>query len=217
MTQFKVDEVDDPCNQGEKVKRLIYKEHGFKNHQGLVHQVHLDNKIVSHYASPSLGEKCFVSLFELYIGKLPEEAKESGTFYCKPKLKFKSDDTTWYYKTPVGHNILSSKLKSMFVKAKLNTDGVHNHSLRATSLSRMYERGVAEKSIMDRSGHLSLGGVHTYERISEKTKMEVSNLLSNADYKDKEETPLGPLQPNEKANEKFFNMQGCTVNITFNN
>uniref|UniRef100_A0A1X7THF4 Tyr recombinase domain-containing protein n=1 Tax=Amphimedon queenslandica TaxID=400682 RepID=A0A1X7THF4_AMPQE len=119
----------------------------------------------------------------------------------------------------------------MFVKAKLNVDGVHNHSLRATSVSRMYERGVAEKSIMDQSGHLSLGGIRTYERISEKTKMEVSNLLSNTDFKVKEETPPGPLQPLDdnrdagadenkkqlKANEKFFHMQGCTVNITFNN
>ena len=37
------------------VKCLVYREHGSKNHQGLTQQLHLNNKIVHHYADDSLG------------------------------------------------------------------------------------------------------------------------------------------------------------------
>ena len=40
-----------------------------------VHQVYLENKVVTQYANPSLGERCFVNLFERYVSLLPEDAK----------------------------------------------------------------------------------------------------------------------------------------------
>ena len=84
-------------------KCVIYQEHGSKKHQALIHQVHLVNKIVIHYADKSLGNKCFVYLFELYISKIPDAAKNKD---LKPKLKFYADDEVWYYSSPVGHILL---------------------------------------------------------------------------------------------------------------
>ena len=63
---FELTTVQDPTDSSRTTKYVIYIEFGSKNHQGLVHQVHLDNKIVTHYADESLGDRCFVSLFELY-------------------------------------------------------------------------------------------------------------------------------------------------------
>ncbi len=45
------------------------------------------------------------------------------------------DDPCWFFDTPIGHNILSRKLNDMFMEAGLDSDGVYNHSLRATCMS----------------------------------------------------------------------------------
>ena len=75
-SQFELTTVQDPTDSSKMMKCVIYSEFGSKNHQGLVHQVHLDNKIITHYADESLGDRCFVSLFELYRSKLPDAARE---------------------------------------------------------------------------------------------------------------------------------------------
>ena len=41
-----------------------------------------------------------------------------------------------------------------------------NHSLTATSITRMYEGGVPENLISEKSGHRSLKGLRSYERTS---------------------------------------------------
>ena len=90
-SQFKFQEVQDPVDSSEMVMSVQYSEYGSKHHQGLVHQVHLDNKVIRHYANSALGERCFVRLLELYVSKLPELAKKRDIFYCKPKTNFQKD------------------------------------------------------------------------------------------------------------------------------
>ena len=62
--------------------------------------------------------------------------------------------------------------------------GVHytNHSLRATAVTRMYNTGVPEKFIAEKSGHKSLKALRVYERTSkvqEKSAGECIQLGSN--------------------------------------
>ena len=163
FTQFEFKDVADTFNDTNTIRCLEYTEHGSKNRKGLVHQVHLDNKVVRHYADASREERCVVFLTELYCSKLSDAAKAKELFYCKPKCRFKKDDDCWYFDTPVGHNILSRKLNDMFDSAGLDSEGIHNHSLRATGISRLYNSGIAEKLIMERSGHLSVEGIRSYE------------------------------------------------------
>ena len=163
-------------------KCVIYSEFGLKNHQGLVHQVHLDNKIVTHYADESLGDRCIVSLFELYRSKVKTSRcckRERDIFYCKPKTRFEESDEVWYCNSPVRHNILSRKLKDMFIEAGLSFDHVQNHSLHCTCNwnQQAYSRGIPEKAIMERSGHHSVGGVRSYERSTDMQKKEISSVL----------------------------------------
>lgn len=47
-SQFTVKEIADPKNCGEMTTCVVYNEHGSKNHQGGAHQVHLENKSVTH-------------------------------------------------------------------------------------------------------------------------------------------------------------------------
>ena len=41
---------------------------------------------------------------------------------------------------------------------------ITNHSLRATAATRLYESGVNEQLIMERTGHRSLEGIRSYKR-----------------------------------------------------
>ena len=68
----------------------------------------------------------------------------------------------------------------MFVAAGLDCEGSHNHSLQATGISQLYNSGVAEKLIMERSGHLSIEGIRLYERTSDEQHQQVSNVLSSS-------------------------------------
>ena len=181
VTQFVIDEVENPWLPSEKIKRLTYTENGSKNRSGGMHQVHLDNKVVHHYANGSIGNRCLLLLVELYISKLPESAFEKELFYCRPvPVKHMKDDKPWYYDTPVGHNILKTKLKVMFEAVGLDAGGISNHSLRATGVTRMYDKGVPEKIIMERSGHLSISGVHSYERTTCLQQKQVSDVLTSS-------------------------------------
>lgn len=65
LSQFVVKTVENPSATNKTIKCLTYNEHGSKNRPGSTHQVHLSNKEVIHYANSSLGEKCFVHIFEL--------------------------------------------------------------------------------------------------------------------------------------------------------
>uniref|UniRef100_A0A1X7ULR8 ZMYM2-like/QRICH1 C-terminal domain-containing protein n=1 Tax=Amphimedon queenslandica TaxID=400682 RepID=A0A1X7ULR8_AMPQE len=104
-SQFYIDEVRNASDQTQMIKCLTYTEHGSKNRPGSIHQVHLENKIVSHYSKKELGEKCFVFLMELYLSKLSMKAVEKDLFYCKP-AQSTSGGKPWYYDMPVGHNTL---------------------------------------------------------------------------------------------------------------
>ena len=70
-------------------------------------------------------------------------------------------------------------MKEIFELAGLNSEAVSNHSLWATGISRLYAAGVPDKLIMERSGHLSAEGVHSYKRNTVQQEKAVSSLLSS--------------------------------------
>ena len=69
-----------------------------------------------------------------------------------------------------------------FVVAGLDCEGINNHSLRATGISRLYNSGIAEKLIMECSGHLSVEGIfiQSYERTNDKQHQQVLSVLSSS-------------------------------------
>ncbi|XP_019858244.1 PREDICTED: uncharacterized protein LOC109586489 [Amphimedon queenslandica] len=58
-----------------------------------------------------------------------------------------------------------------------------NHSLRATAVSRMYNSGVPEKIISDKSGHRSLEALRLYERPEEDLYKEAEQAIVDPDKK----------------------------------
>ena len=108
------------------------------------------NKVVCHYANPSLGSKCFVTLLDLYLSKrppFPADSVDSDAFYLR-LLERDVEGKPWYYARVMDHNTLKSMLKNMFREAGINTDRMTNHSLRATATTCMIDAGIPEKLIM---------------------------------------------------------------------
>ena len=78
--------------------------------------------------------------------------KDAKAFYLKP-LKICTDDV-WYSKVPIGHNTLRETIKRVCAEAGLGGKRT-NHSLRATSATRMYQAGIDEQLITERTGESS--------------------------------------------------------------
>ena len=73
-------------------------------------------------------------------------------FYLRP-LRFPKPEV-WFAAQPVGRHELSGVVKRFCERA-----GFHgfytNHSLRATTATRLYESGLDEQLIAERTGHRS--------------------------------------------------------------
>ena len=98
-------------------------------------------------------------MLKRYISLLPPDvtgANRGRAFYYKPLTKI-APGKPWFTSVPMGHNELDQMLKSIFNEAGLDSHNVSNHSLRATSISRLYRASIPEKVIMERSGHLESG------------------------------------------------------------
>ena len=101
-------------------------------------------------------------------------------FIIRPLDKVPAVNKPWFVNVPVGINTLNGVLS----KICLAGDGVPkytNHSLRATAASRLFEKGVPEKIIAERTGHRSLAGLRVYERTTEDQDKAVSSALAIKD------------------------------------
>ena len=117
-------------------------------------------------------------ILDTYIDKLPKDAFKKDIFYVRSLAKLSDDQNEpWYSSVPVGKNTLNNKVKTMCSKAKIEGNKT-NHSLRATGATALFESGVPEKVIQERTGHRSVEALRTYEHISEKQHIQVSSILS---------------------------------------
>ena len=99
--------------------------------------------------------------------------------------------------------------------------GYTNHSLRATAVSRMYNSGVPETIISDKSGHRSLEALRSYERTEEELYKEAEQaivdpekkFLNDVKVKSEDKTEEAVPLPQLPA---FSGLNQCTINFSFN-
>ena len=239
LSQLQFHTVADPERSGETIDCVEYKEHGSKNRPGGRHQLNLDNKTVVQYATSNNGERCHVYLLRLYISKLPESAFLQDIFYMKPKETTPAcDSDPWYCNRPMGHNVLEKFLKDIFKEAGIDCTNKSNHSLRATSISRMYQQDVPEKLIMQRSGHLSKEGLMSYQRSTAQqekavcaallpptTSANTSKEFKTEQFSEEQGSSTSMNQPKTEGGAgfpeevmkrlAFSNLSNCTFNFSF--
>ena len=182
---------------GRDVCSYVYHEFGSKNRQGGFNTLNSDNKSVRQYENTS-GDICHVRILDMYLKKIPDQARSADNFYLTPVTVLPSDPAKpWFTKVPVGKNTLNKMLKEMCLEAGL-PDIYTNHSLRAYGASTLFQGEVPEKIIQQRTGHKSVNSLRQYERTTEAQLLDVSNVLSN-NIKLKTAAPVAPQGDYETA------------------
>lgn len=192
----------------------IYHENTSKNRNGSFKQLHIKPKVVPLYAVPEAGDRCPVNILDTYIDKLPKDAFKKDLFYVRPLAKLPCDENQpWYTSVPVGKNMLNNKVKTMCNKARIEGNKT-NHSLRATGATALFESGIPEKVIQERTGHRSVEALRTYEHISEKQHIKVSSILSAASTRHLQREKKSDIAIPDIPSISFGELHSCTINIT---
>ena len=126
------------------------------------------------------GARCPVKLFQLYLGKRPDELKRKGRFYLKPVIDgthpFRND---WYGVLPVGKNTISNFMKEMISGTSVVDSGkkLSNHSGRKTCVKKLRTASIPDTSIIKVTGHTTTKGLDSYDREDEGDFMRMSKAL----------------------------------------
>lgn len=202
-----------PHNSISKYFILEYTETVSKTNNGGFKHRKLQPKKVRHIDINSVEnvERSHALLLQKYLSLRPQNA--SNVFYLTP-LAIKNDSvlpSIWYKTTPMGHNTLSKVVKNMCSKSGISGH-ITNHSLRATCATRLYESGVDEQVIMERTGHRSTKGVRGYKRTSDVHHFNSSLVLDNRQNL----TDINKLVTNNSSKTNSINFHfhaGCNVVI----
>lgn len=135
------------------VRHVVYREDlGTKTNKGGLWHKKIHAKEVTIYPNEHNRAWCPVAIFYKYHCRLPANCKNAA-LYLRPRSVFSED--TWYMDAPIGINKLHNTVKDMMSEAGLSGQ-FSNHSLRATSATRMYQSGIDEQVITEVTGHRSL-------------------------------------------------------------
>ena len=163
-------------------------------------------KIVLHHANIEHPERCFVQLFKHYHSLCPPDAPQHA-FYLQPSRTPIS--SCWYTNKPLGHTTLGKTISRLCKSAGI--EGFRtNHSLRATATTRLYQAGVDEQLVMERTGHRSVDGVRCYKRTNDKQREALSDIINT--------TPAWPLTTSAQSTAFQSNSHGLSLpSATFQN
>ena len=126
---------------------LVFTEFVSKTNQGGLLHRKKQPKQVTHHANVDYPDRCLVRLFKLYNSRCPANRPDNA-FYLRPLSLPKGD--VWYQRLPVGHNTLANTIPRLFKAAGISGHFT-NHSLRATSATRIFDAGIDEQLIMSRT------------------------------------------------------------------
>ena len=196
---------------------LIYTENVSKNHSGGLSHRKVQPKVVTHYSNKENPSRCFVNLYREYLSHCPSKRTTQALYLTPLKIR---KGTVWYSNVPIGHNTLSKTVHRLCKSANIKGFKT-NHSLRVTTATRLFQSGIDEQLIMDRTGHRSLDGIRAYKRVSEDQEKEVSSILNKESVKENDEDKENcePAIKKRKLSGRelpyTLNLSNCT-NITIN-
>ena len=155
-------------------------------------------------------------VLDTYMEKLPAEAIARDNFYVQPCMSALDDpQKLWFTSQPIGKNTLGKMVKGICSDGGINGQK-SNHSLCATGASDLYQAGVPEKLIQERTGHLSTDGLRHYECTTVSQQWAVSRIISCTDgtmyQRELQPHPIATVQaPLTPA--PLMNFTGCNVTI----
>jgi len=126
--------------------------------------------------------RCPVEFCKAFRSHRSEAILELDTpFYLAINPRRKPNDKVWYLDRPLGKNEIGKIPKDAFAAAKLdntNKKTVSNHSVRKTSVGRLFEADVQPNFVAQLSGHKNLKSLDSYHSASLKRQREMSAVLN---------------------------------------
>ena len=166
-----------------------------KTFQGSIHSRLKKRKVVPIQGNKVHPEQDLVRLYQKYISLLPPKGK------CQALYKYSLGKNclspgTWYSDKPMGVNALKVVVKNIAKEAGLEGK-FSNHSLRASTATRLFQSGVDEQIIKEVTGHKS-DAVRMYKHSNTQLLHEASTkVVSNEAVK--QEPPLNLLDWDDKS------------------
>ncbi len=145
-------------------KYLLYTEDIVsKTNQGGLSGRKLSPKVVKAFGNPN-PQRDLVRLYQKYVNLCPPDPK-SDALYKYGLSESKRTPRQWYCDKPLGINSIS-KCVSNLMKQAGKSGNFTNHSLRVTAATRMFEGGIEEQLVKEKTGHKS-DAVRNYKRTSD--------------------------------------------------
>ena len=154
------------------VKFLRYTEDVSKANRGGLKHRKVKPKVVDAYSNERDSSRCIVAIYEKYVSHVPANRPDHA-FYLRPLDRPSGE--IWYACQPYGRTKIADTVKSLCVQAGIGGYRT-NHSLRATSATRMFQENVDEQRICEITGHRSTA-VRDYKRTSDSMKRNVSSII----------------------------------------
>ena len=147
---------------------------GLKTNKGGLKHRQVEEKTVDLYGGKN-PDRCPLHVIMKYLSLLPKN-RSCSAFYLQPRKKFFSK--SWFINRPTGINRLRNMVKDLCHDAGLPGFYTH-HSLRATSVTKLYQNNIDKQIIQEITGHKSLA-VRSYKCTSDKQlKIASKCLFSN--------------------------------------
>lgn len=118
--------------------------------------------------------RCLIHLLPKYLSLTPPGSTENA-LYLRPLTNVGSKKV-WYSKQCVGHNSLKKVVSTIMCEAGFKGNFT-NHSLRATTATRLFHSEIDEQLIAEQTGHRSLEALRRYKRTNSTLKQNVSKML----------------------------------------
>ena len=154
-------------------KYIALRDHSTKNHRGDSKD---DNESQGErlYVMPS-NPLCPVISFVKYLSMLHPDC---DYFWQRPKPIEKNPVDIWFDKASLGKNTLGDKMKNL--SKQLNLSKLYtNHSLRATTITLLDNKGFKARHIMSISGHKTESSIRSYSRTDDTQKRKIAKALSD--------------------------------------
>ena len=158
--------------EGASGEYMVFTARNSKNVDGGLKHRKVKPRVIEHYAQPD-NEHCVVKIFQLYLSHIPK----SGAFYKKPIDN--NEGNILFSAQNMGENHLRTYMKTIFTEAGINTEGrkITNHSGRHCQVSTMYNLGMSDFDIRERSGHRS-SALDKYKKPDENKKRSISHQIN---------------------------------------
>ena len=158
-------------------------------------------------------ERCVVRIIKTDIERCPKESLVNA-FYLKPLQKYENRDI-WFSTIPLGHNKLNSMVKTMMSEAGVK-EYFTNHSLRATTVSKLSREGVDDKLIRGVTGHRS-EALQSYKQETDEQLVRVSKIVQGQSSENtRHQENFAAVQIPTHSGAITLNVSGGNCNITIN-